>query len=97
VYAGEQGKFTTWTGKFNRKTQQVELVWKHTMKDVKQFEIYRKEQSKSFTLLKTLKGFELKTIDADLKPGSQYDYMIRAILENGRQGAVSATQEIIIK
>ncbi len=88
AHAGEQGKITSFTAKFNRKKQQVDLAWKNTVADVKQLEIYRNEGGKGFTLLKTVKGYELMETDKDVKVGIQYEYMIRTVLENGRNGAI---------
>jgi uncharacterized protein len=89
--SGEQGKITELVGKFDRKSQQVELRWKQNVPDIKQVEIYRSENGQGFMLLKVLKGFELSMSDAQVKPGASYEYMIRAILLNGRNGSIVKT------
>lgn len=89
--SGEQDKITEFTGNFNRKSQQVELRWKQAVPDIRQLEIYRNENGQGFMLFKVLKGFELSLNDAQVKPGVSYEYMIRAVLQNGRNGAVVKT------
>jgi hypothetical protein len=89
--SGDQGKITEFAGKFNRKSQQVDLSWKQAVPDIKQLEIYRNENGQGFMLLKVLKGFELSMSDAQVKTGASYEYMIRAILQNGRNGSIVKT------
>jgi uncharacterized protein len=90
--ACEQGKIIAFTAKFNKKTNHHDLEWKHNMSNVKQWEIYRNEESKGFTLWKVVKGYETKTEDHAVKPATYYEYMIRVGYENGKKGAVAKVE-----
>jgi fibronectin type 3 domain-containing protein len=84
--------FSEFKAKYNRRAQQVELSWKHNTANVKQVEVYRSGEDKPMSLLRTLKGFESNTTDQNIKPGVEYEYVIRTVLENGRNGATAKTK-----
>jgi fibronectin type 3 domain-containing protein len=89
VTAVRKGEFTSFTARFNRKNKRVDLVWKHDIKDLKQLEIYRSESDKTPSLWKVVKGFETQVYDDSAQPEIQYEYLIRAVLENGKSGATA--------
>lgn len=93
----QAGGITAFTAKINRRTQHLDITWKHSLPDVKQFELYRNEDGKGFRLMKTVKGFDTKTEDETIAAGKTYEYMLRAILPAGRQGAVAKTGPIKVK
>jgi hypothetical protein len=64
-------------------------MWKHDIKDLKQLEIYRSELDKTPSLWKVVKGFETQVYDDSAQPEVQYEYLIRAVLENGKSGATA--------
>jgi hypothetical protein len=80
---------TAFTAKVSKRTGKIELSWKHSMKEVRQLELYKAESGKSLTLWKVLKGFEDKAEDDNVQQGLRYDYMIRFVLVNGKTGAVA--------
>ncbi|RAV97750.1 fibronectin type III domain-containing protein [Pseudochryseolinea flava] len=80
------GSITLFSAKLNAKNKLVMLQWKHNLKNVKQFEIYKGEVGKSITLWKVLKGFEDKIEDRVITPGVHYEYIIRALLDSGKSG-----------
>ena len=83
------GKFIDFTAKRNKRNKNVLLSWKHDLKEIKEITIYKGENGKSVTMWKLLKGFELQVEDDDVKPDGQYEYVIRAVLANGKTGAVA--------
>lgn len=85
------GTITLFTGKMNWRTNQIELKWEHDVKDVKQFEIYRGEAGSSVSLWKVVKGYDKAFVDIEAQPGHKYEYIIRAILSNGKTGAIAKT------
>jgi hypothetical protein len=87
----EQGVFLDFSAKISRDKRYIELQWKHTMKSVKEFQLYRSESATRPSLWKVLKGFESSVADNDVKINVHYEYIIRAILENGSHGAVAKT------
>ena len=91
LQAGNASKLSDFKGKYVKKKKEIELAWAVSAEGVKQFELYRNESGKGFALLKTLKGYERTTIDANVQPGNEYEYMLRIVLENGRGGAIAKT------
>jgi uncharacterized protein len=89
VTAVRKGEFTSFTARLNRKNKRVDLMWKHDIKDLKQLEIYRSELDKTPSLWKVVKGFETQVYDDSAQPEVQYEYLIRAVLENGKSGATA--------
>lgn len=91
VLAHLAGKITGFTAKVNKKKKHVELSWTHDITGLKGFELYKGEVGKPVSLWKVVKAYELQLEDQDVKPGMNYEYIVRAILENGKSGAVSKT------
>jgi hypothetical protein len=89
--AGEVSKLGDFKGKYVKKNKQVELAWSVAAEGVKQLELYRNDGGRGFALLKTLKGYERTASDQNVQPGTEYEYMLRIILENGRGGAIAKT------
>jgi fibronectin type 3 domain-containing protein len=83
------GKFIDFNAKRNRRNKNIVLWLKHDLKDVKEITVYKGENGKSVTMWKLLKGFELQVEDNDVQPDAQYEYVIRAVLINGKTGAVA--------
>jgi uncharacterized protein len=91
MLTGSSGNISTFEAKVNRKSKHVEISWRHNLAGVKQFELYRGEAGKGVSLWKVVKAYEVKMEDREAKPGQAYEYIIRAIMENGKTGAVSKT------
>lgn len=87
--ATEVGKITAFAGKINRKDRSILLSWKHTVREAQSFELYKGEAGKGVSLWKITKAFEQQVQDADVTPGVQYEYVIRAVLTSGKTGPVA--------
>jgi fibronectin type 3 domain-containing protein len=87
--ATELGKITEFAGKVSRKDRSIFLSWKHTVKDAQSFELYKGEVGKGVSLWKVTKAFEQQVQDADVLPGVQYEYVIRAVLTSGKTGSTA--------
>jgi fibronectin type 3 domain-containing protein len=90
------GNIVSFTAKVNRKEKLVDVVWEHDLTDVKGFELYKGETGKPVSLWRVTKGFEKQVKDKDVKPGTQYDYIIRALMVGGKSGT-SAKTSIAVK
>jgi uncharacterized protein len=88
------GKITEFNAKINKKKKHIELSWKHNLSNVKEFEIYKGENGKPVSLWKVVKAFEQKLDDSDVRHGLGYEYIIKAILENGKTGGVKSTKSL---
>lgn len=86
------GKFNDFIAKRNRKNKNIVLTWKHDLKDVKELALYKGENGKSVSLWKVMKGFEGQVEDSDVEADIQYEYIIRAVLANGKTGAVATVK-----
>jgi hypothetical protein len=86
------GKFSVFEAKMNRREGAVALAWKHDLADVKSYELYKGEGDKQASLWKVVRGFEQEIRDTDVKPGTAYQYMIRAVLGSGKTGAVATVK-----
>jgi len=84
-----KGAFSEFAAKRNRKDGTIALQWKHDLKDVKSYELYKGEGDKAASLWKVIRGFEQGIQDADVERGKPYEYMIRAVLASGKTGAVA--------
>ncbi|MES2733736.1 MAG: hypothetical protein V4714_18465 [Bacteroidota bacterium] len=87
--ATEIGTITDFSGKVNKKDHSILLSWKHTVKGAQSFELYKGEAGKGVSLWKVTKAFEQQVQDADVQPGVQYEYVIRAVLTSGKTGSVA--------
>jgi uncharacterized protein len=83
------GKITDFVAKVNKKSKRIEISWKHNAAHVKEFQLYKAEAGKPITLWRTIKGFEQQINDEDVKPSTQYDYIIQAIVEGGKSGSTA--------
>jgi hypothetical protein len=97
AYAGITGNVTDFVARFNRKTSHMEIRWKHNLSNIKQYDLYRNENGKGYTLKKSMKGFELQAEDVDVKPDVSYEYMLRVVMENGKVGATATTKPVKVK
>lgn len=89
VNAAGSGRFSAFAAKRSRKDGTIALEWKHDLNDVKSYELYKSEGDKGASLWKVVRGFEHGIQDGDVKPGTVYEYMIRAVLASGKTGAVA--------
>jgi uncharacterized protein len=87
--AGTAGKFISFTAQVNKKKKHIELTWKHDMTGVKEFQVYKGEAGKHISLWRVVKGFEHKLEDSEVKLGVAYEYIIKAVLEDGKSGGVA--------
>jgi len=92
VHTPGGGKFSAFEGRLNRREGSIALEWKHDLADVKSYELYKGEGEKRASLWKTVRGFEQGIKDTDIKPGTSYQYMIRAVLATGKTGAVATVR-----
>lgn len=86
-----KGEIKEFTAKVNKRKMNVQLSWKHDLTDVRQFEIYKAEKGKPVSLWKIVKAFEVSLDDSDVRQGSGYEYVIKAVLSSGKTGGVART------
>lgn len=84
------GKFTQFAAKVNRKKKRIELEWTHNLFEVDQFELYKGEAGRPVTLWKVIPAYEKKLDDIDVRRNSEYKYIIRAVMKNGKSGATAS-------
>jgi hypothetical protein len=92
VHTAASGKFSAFEARVNRREGSVALEWKHDLADVRSYELYKGEGDKQASLWKTVRGFEQGVKDTDVKPGTSYQYMIRAVLATGKTGATATVK-----
>lgn len=72
----------------------IKLEWSGNLKSVKSYELYRKEGDMSMTMWKVLPGWQTEVMDENISVGVKYEYMIRAMFE---EGGNSQVKTIVIK
>ncbi len=66
----------------------VKLIWSDNLKGVRAYELYRREGDHPMTLWKTLPGWQTEVTDERIAVGMEYEYMLRAIFEQGGNSQV---------
>lgn len=85
----QTGKIESFIARRNRREKAVELSWVHSLKSVKEVTIYRGVAGKPVSLWRVMKGFETQIKDNDVQENESYEYIIRAVLADGKTGATA--------
>lgn len=72
----------------------IKLVWRSELQDIRSYEIYKSEGDASYSLWKSLPGWQREVLDDHVAVSMKYRYMIRALFEKGGNSGI---REIIIK
>jgi uncharacterized protein len=78
-----------------RDKRQIRLQWAYEQAGVKTFQIFRSMNELPLKLYKTIPGNSLELVDQSMKAGSQYNYRILAVYENGAKSALSEERKVI--
>jgi fibronectin type 3 domain-containing protein len=84
-YSGQQ---TTDLDYFNavvdKQNKMLKLTWNDKLRDVNYYELYKGANNENISLWKTVQGDKHEIIDDNLIPNTTYQYLIRAILKDGK-------------
>ncbi|MDR1169706.1 MAG: hypothetical protein LBK97_02600 [Prevotellaceae bacterium] len=68
----------------DRQNKMLKLEWSDKLQDVQYYELYKSENGENMSLWKALQSDQHEIIDNNLSPNTIYQYIIRAVLKNGK-------------
>jgi len=70
----------------------LDLYWQYDQTGVQEFQVYRAAKDEPLTLWKTIAGNTFRVRDADVRPGKQYRYAVKAQFADGAQSKMVSIQ-----
>ncbi|MDR2410788.1 MAG: hypothetical protein LBE13_22125 [Bacteroidales bacterium] len=68
----------------DKQNKMLKLTWGDKLQNVQYYELYKSANGEKTSLWKTLQGDKHEVIDNNLSPNTTYQYIIRAILKDGK-------------
>ncbi len=76
-------------GLASKENQLIKVFWTYNYNSVKYFKIYRETPQKKLTYYKSIKGSSREFYDEELRPDTDYGYVIQAIFKDGSKSKLS--------
>jgi len=78
----------TFTSYVDRNKHTIELFWTDNLKDVEEYQLYRKKKGEPITLWKVVKSTEKSLVDDALTINTEYTYGIRVVTRTGEMSRI---------
>jgi hypothetical protein len=78
----------------DKQNKMLKLTWGSKLQNIQYFELYKGAKGENISLWKTVQSDKYEIVDDNLMPNVTYQYVIRAILNNGKN---TKTKSLIIK